>query len=175
MSAGSRHLVGVWNPTYDADAMDAHVSILLRCARELTNSELLAMRTWQKWSKPLVKGPHVTFRISFGLQYREWFIQPELMQEDERCAGEEEPLAAGWVELGNQLSQRRSGRAGRLRRLTLRTYKSELGEVSGSHSLRKALKNLPSAQTLNGRNSSPSHSPDSATGWPPLSAMSLQP
>lgn len=28
-----RHLVGVWNPSYEADAMDAHVSVLLRHAR----------------------------------------------------------------------------------------------------------------------------------------------
>src|SRR3954463_4253917 len=29
-----RHLVGVWNPSYEADAMDAHVRILLEAARE---------------------------------------------------------------------------------------------------------------------------------------------
>ena len=29
----ARHLVGVWNPSYEADAMDAHVSVLLRHAR----------------------------------------------------------------------------------------------------------------------------------------------
>jgi hypothetical protein len=54
----------------------------LRCARELTNAELLGMRSWQQWSKPQVKGPFVLFKISFGTQYREWFIQPELIQEE---------------------------------------------------------------------------------------------
>lgn len=29
-----RHLVGVWNPTYEADAMDAHVALLLAAARD---------------------------------------------------------------------------------------------------------------------------------------------
>ncbi len=32
---GQRHLVGVWNPSYEADAMDAHIALLLRFAREL--------------------------------------------------------------------------------------------------------------------------------------------
>lgn len=54
----------------------------LRCARELTNAELKGLRAWQKTSKPYVKGPSVTFRVTFGPQYREWFIQPELMQEE---------------------------------------------------------------------------------------------
>ena len=54
----------------------------LRCAGELTNAELLAMRGWQKSSKSLVKGPYVLFRITLKEQYREWFIQPELMQEE---------------------------------------------------------------------------------------------
>ena len=34
MNEPYRHLVGVWNPTYDADAMDAHIAILLAAARE---------------------------------------------------------------------------------------------------------------------------------------------
>ena len=34
MSTPHRHLVGVWNPSYEADAMDAHVRILLGAARE---------------------------------------------------------------------------------------------------------------------------------------------
>ena len=34
MSTPHRHLVGVWNPSYEADAMDAHVRILLDAARE---------------------------------------------------------------------------------------------------------------------------------------------
>ena len=34
MSTRLHHLVGVWNPTYEADAMDAHVRILLDAARE---------------------------------------------------------------------------------------------------------------------------------------------
>ena len=54
----------------------------LRCARELTNAELLGMRGWHKSSRPLVNGPYVLFKITFDAQYREWFIQPELMQEE---------------------------------------------------------------------------------------------
>ena len=53
----------------------------LRCTRDLTNADLLGMRTWHKSAVPLVTGPYVTFRISFEKQYREWFIQPEIMQE----------------------------------------------------------------------------------------------
>ena len=34
MNTPHRHLVGVWNPSYEADAMDAHVRILLNAARE---------------------------------------------------------------------------------------------------------------------------------------------
>lgn len=34
MSSPHRHLVGVWNPSYEADAMDAHIRILLEAARE---------------------------------------------------------------------------------------------------------------------------------------------
>lgn len=34
MSPRYHHLVGVWNPSYEADAMDAHVRILLDAARE---------------------------------------------------------------------------------------------------------------------------------------------
>lgn len=30
-----RHLLGVWNPSYEADAMDAHIALLLAQAREL--------------------------------------------------------------------------------------------------------------------------------------------
>jgi hypothetical protein len=54
----------------------------LRCARDLTSTELLGMRSWHQSSKPLVSGPYVTFRITFEKQYREWFIQPELLQEE---------------------------------------------------------------------------------------------
>lgn len=53
----------------------------LRCTRELTNADLLGMRMWSKSSEPAASGPYVTFRISFEKQYREWFIQPELRQE----------------------------------------------------------------------------------------------
>src|SRR3954462_11239235 len=51
MSAASRHLVGVWNPTYDADAMDAHVSILLRCARELRDGKREEDDVYVWWGK----------------------------------------------------------------------------------------------------------------------------
>lgn len=33
-SPTARHLLAVWNPSYDADALDAHVAVLLRHARE---------------------------------------------------------------------------------------------------------------------------------------------
>lgn len=53
----------------------------LRCTRDLTNADLLGLRTWNKPAVPSATGPYVTFRISFEKHYREWFIQPELMQE----------------------------------------------------------------------------------------------
>ncbi len=56
--------------------------LFLRCARELTNAELLGMRGWQPSSKPHARGPYVLFRISFATNHREWFIQPEVMQEE---------------------------------------------------------------------------------------------
>jgi hypothetical protein len=56
--------------------------LFLRCARELTNAELLGMRGWQQLSKPHARGPYVLFRISFETHHREWFIQPEVMQEE---------------------------------------------------------------------------------------------
>ena len=42
----------------------------------------MGMRAWQKSSKPYASGPHVLFRITFDTQSREWFIQPEVMQEE---------------------------------------------------------------------------------------------
>jgi hypothetical protein len=33
MSDPVRHLLGVWNPSYEADAMDAHITVLLKHAR----------------------------------------------------------------------------------------------------------------------------------------------
>ncbi|MBV6520153.1 MAG: hypothetical protein MNPFHGCM_00258 [Gemmatimonadaceae bacterium] len=33
----TKHLLGVWNPSYEADAMDAHIGVLLRHARSHTN------------------------------------------------------------------------------------------------------------------------------------------
>jgi hypothetical protein len=36
---GGRHLVGVWNPSYEADAMDAHIALLLRFVREWREGE----------------------------------------------------------------------------------------------------------------------------------------
>ena len=56
--------------------------LYLRCARELTNTELMGMRAWQRSSNSHVRGPYVLFRISFGTQHREWLIQPEVMQEE---------------------------------------------------------------------------------------------
>src|SRR5205823_2476123 len=39
------------NPTYDADAMDAHVSILLRCARELREGKRAEDDVFVWWGK----------------------------------------------------------------------------------------------------------------------------
>ena len=33
MTDTTKHLVGVWNPSYEADAMDEHIEVLLRHAR----------------------------------------------------------------------------------------------------------------------------------------------
>lgn len=46
-----RHLVGVWNPSYGADAMDAHVALLLRHARAYRAGELHEDEVYVWWGK----------------------------------------------------------------------------------------------------------------------------
>lgn len=50
-ATGRRHLVGVWNPSYEADAMDAHVSLLLRRAREYRAGERDEDDVYVWWGK----------------------------------------------------------------------------------------------------------------------------
>lgn len=52
MTTPHRHLLGVWNPSYEADAMDAHVSVLLghaRASRERAGDEGDDVYVW--WGK----------------------------------------------------------------------------------------------------------------------------
>jgi hypothetical protein len=55
-SATRRHLVGVWNPTYEADTMDAHIALLLRFARELREEQREEDDVYVWWGK--VKSPN---------------------------------------------------------------------------------------------------------------------
>lgn len=61
---------------------EIHRLRFIRSIRELSNLELLEMRGWHKSSLAYVSGPFVEFRITFGPQYREWFVQPEVMLEE---------------------------------------------------------------------------------------------
>lgn len=45
------HLLGVWNPSYDADAMDAHVTLLLRHARAFRAGKLDEDDVYVWWGK----------------------------------------------------------------------------------------------------------------------------
>lgn len=56
----TRHLLGVWNPSYEADAMDAHIEVLLghaRAAREgrLENDDVYVW--WGKLRSPYRQAP----------------------------------------------------------------------------------------------------------------------
>src|SRR5689334_7164279 len=46
-----RHLVGVWNPTYEADAIQAHVEILVAAARQLREGKRSDDDVYVWWGK----------------------------------------------------------------------------------------------------------------------------
>src|SRR4051812_25144064 len=48
---GVRHLVGVWNPSYAADAMDATVAMLLARARDFREGKLPEEDVYVWWGK----------------------------------------------------------------------------------------------------------------------------
>jgi len=54
----------------------------LRCLRELTLEELKDMPRWYRQTPAGVVGPYAHFRIIFERGHREWFVQPELKQEE---------------------------------------------------------------------------------------------
>ena len=51
MDETPRHLVSVWNPSYADDAMDAHLEVLLRLARERDAGTLSADEVYVWWAK----------------------------------------------------------------------------------------------------------------------------
>lgn len=50
-SPQARHLLAVWNPSYDADALDAHVSLLLTHAREFRDGQREEDDVYVWWGK----------------------------------------------------------------------------------------------------------------------------
>ncbi len=46
-----RHLVGVWNPSYESDAMDAHIAVLLKHARTFAAREAAEDDVYVWWGK----------------------------------------------------------------------------------------------------------------------------
>ena len=51
MTARTRHLVGVWNPSYEADAMDEHLAILLTAVREFRDGKRDEDDVYVWWGK----------------------------------------------------------------------------------------------------------------------------
>ncbi len=46
-----RHLLGVWNPSYESDAMDAHIAVLLRQARAFAEQKIPEDEVYVWWGK----------------------------------------------------------------------------------------------------------------------------
>ena len=51
MTDTTRHLVGVWNPSYEADAMDEHIEVLLRHARAFRDGKADNDEVYVWWGK----------------------------------------------------------------------------------------------------------------------------
>ena len=51
MSDPIRHLLGVWNPSYEADAMDAHITVLLKHARAAREEKASVDDVYVWWGK----------------------------------------------------------------------------------------------------------------------------
>ena len=51
MTDTTKHLVGVWNPSYEADAMDEHIEVLLRHARAFRDGKTANDDVYVWWGK----------------------------------------------------------------------------------------------------------------------------
>ena len=56
MAPQLKHLVSVWNPSYAADAMDAHLAVLLALAQRHAQGQLAADDVYVWWGK--VRSPN---------------------------------------------------------------------------------------------------------------------